>query len=403
MTTRTRILLLDTGNEWGGGTNSLFELLKRIDRERFDITCLFYRDYSKGQSTLSRELTAIGMPLRLLPQRKQPLWAKLAKELARGLLAWHKPWRQALVKRIEHAWRIAPNAAAIARQLRDERFDLLYMNNQPRSNLEGYLAAERTGVPVVQHCRIEPLMDAADAAIVNRVASKVIGVSNGVVGALVRHGVQPDKCVAVLNGIDPAQPLPDGTAVREQLLAGREHEIVLGAVGQLVERKGLRFLLQATAELLRRQLPVRLLLVGDGPQRAELERLAASLGIAGQVVFAGFQPQPLAYTAAMDVCVLVSQSEGLPRVLLEAMLLAKPVVASRVVGSQELVADDDSGLLVPYGDSAALAEALAKLVADAGLRQRMGQAGEARVKAQYTIARYVAGTEAILAEAARKP
>jgi glycosyltransferase involved in cell wall biosynthesis len=74
-----------------------------------------------------------------------------------------------------------------------------------------------------------------------------------------------------------------------------------------------------------------------------------------------------------------------------------------VVGSQELVADGDSGLLVPYGDSAALAEALAKLVADAGLRQRMGQAGEARVKAQYTIARYVAGTEAILAEAARKP
>lgn len=397
-----KILLLDTGNEWGGGTNSLFELLKRIDRRRFDVTCLFYRDYPKGQSSLSQELAAIGIPLRLLPQRKQPWWAKLAKELVRGVFAWHRPLRQRLVKRIEQAWRIAPNAEAIAQQLRAGGFDLLYMNNQPRSNLEGYLAAERSGVPVVQHCRIEPLLDAADAAIVNRVAAKVIGVSNGVVAALQAKGVQPEKCVAVLNGIDPHQPLPDGQAVRAQL-ALSEDEVVFGAVGQLVERKGLRYLLQAMATLVAQQLPVRLLLVGDGPQRAELERLAASLGIADKVLFAGFQQQPLHYTAAMDICVLVSQSEGLPRVLLEAMLLGKPVVASRVVGSQELVADGETGLLVPYADSTALAEALRKLVADHALRQRMGAAGAQRVKAHYTIANYVAGTEAILAGAIAQP
>lgn len=399
---KAKILLLDTGNEWGGGTNSLFELLKRIDRSRFDVTCLFYRDYPKGQSSLSQELAAIGIPLHLLPQRKQPLWAKLAKELVRGVFAWQRGWRQALVKRIEHGWRIAPNARAIAVLLRDGGFDLLYMNNQPRSNLEGYLAAEQSGVPVVQHCRIEPLMDSADAAIVNRVASAVIGVSNGVVTALQAHGVAADKCVAVLNGIDPAQPLPEGRVVREQVLALPDGEVVFGAVGQLVERKGLRYLLQAAAILLKQGLPLRVLLVGDGPQRAELEALAASLGIAGKVVFTGFQSQPLAYTAAMDVCVLVSQSEGLPRVLLEAMLLGKPVIASRVVGSQELVAEEETGLLVPYADSTALAAAMARLAADAGLRRQLGDAGSVRVRAHYTIANYVAGTEAILARAVRK-
>ncbi len=90
MSAPKRVLLLDTGNEWGGGTNSMFELLKRIDRTRFDVTCCFYKDYKKGQSgrLLSEELADIGIPLIVLPSRKQPLWAKLAKEVARGLLAW---------------------------------------------------------------------------------------------------------------------------------------------------------------------------------------------------------------------------------------------------------------------------------------------------------------------------
>ena len=75
MSAPKRVLLLDTGNEWGGGTNSMFELLKRIDRTRFDVTCCFYKDYKKGQSgrLFSEELADIGIPLILLPIRKQPL------------------------------------------------------------------------------------------------------------------------------------------------------------------------------------------------------------------------------------------------------------------------------------------------------------------------------------------
>lgn len=90
MSSPKRILLLDTGNEWGGGTNSMFELLKRLDRQRFAVTCCFYKDYRKGKAgrLLSEELADIGIPLILLPIRPQPLWAKLAKELVRGLFSW---------------------------------------------------------------------------------------------------------------------------------------------------------------------------------------------------------------------------------------------------------------------------------------------------------------------------
>ncbi|HMM71761.1 MAG TPA: glycosyltransferase, partial [Rhodocyclaceae bacterium] len=141
-----RMLLLDTGKEWGGGTNSMIELLKRLDRARFAVTACFYHDYPRGSSTLAVELAAIGVPLMVMPVRSQPLWAKMAKELARGLLGWHRRWRAAAVFRIELCWRIRPRARALAEVLRQGGYTLLYMNNQPASNLEGYLAAMSTGV-----------------------------------------------------------------------------------------------------------------------------------------------------------------------------------------------------------------------------------------------------------------
>lgn len=397
--TPKRILLLDTGKEWGGGTNSMFELLKRIDRQHFHVTCLFYHDYPKGKgSSLGRELAKIGIELKLLPQRRQPLWAKFAKELGRGLLAWHRPTRERWVAGVEQAWRIRPNVNRLVHELRQGGYDLLYMNNQPRSNIEGYLAAEAAGLPVVQHCRIEPVMDAVTVRLVNRVASKVIGVSNGVVDALLQAGVDPAKCLPVFNGIDPDQVLPDGQEVRKQYGIG-EHEVVFGAVGSLIERKGIRYVLEAASKLNVTETAFRLLLVGDGPQRAELQTLAEQLGIAERVVFTGFQPAPLLFVAAMDVCMLASQSEGLPRVLLEAMLLGKPTIASNIVGSRELVADQQSGLLVPYADSHALFLAMQQLLSEPQCRRRLGEQGRAIVTRKYTIRAYVDGVERVLAAA----
>lgn len=157
-----KVLLLDTGNEWGGGTNSMVELLKRIDRTHFDVTCCFYKDYKKGQSgrLLSEELADIGIQLIVLPSRKQPLWAKLAEEIVRGLLAWSGRLKRRAVFAIEMAWRIKPRAAELQKLLSDEKFDLLYVNNQPASNLEGYLAVENLNIPMVQHCRYTPTLNA---------------------------------------------------------------------------------------------------------------------------------------------------------------------------------------------------------------------------------------------------
>lgn len=398
MNTPRRILLLDTGNEWGGGTNSMFELLKRLDRSRFAVTCCFYKDYRKGREgrLLSEELAAIGIPLRLLPPHRQPWWAKLAKELARGLLSWSTRHKKRAVRAIEMCWRIKPRAAAVQEILREGAFDLLYLNNQPSSNLEGYLAGAALGLPVVQHCRIEPMVYADEAALVNRAATRIICVSQGVADVLAAMHVADNRLQVVYNAIDSRIALPPPV-----VLSPPADGLVIGTVGQLTARKGGMDLLKAVAALQSEGLPVTCLMLGEGPQRSELEAAAHSLGIAGRVRFVGFQATPLAWVQAMDICVLCSSKEGLPRVVLEAMLAGKPVVGSDVTGTRELVVHEETGLLYAYGDVPMLVAALRRLYAAADLRQAMGEAGRQRVVDRFSIEAYVAGVAQVLEDAAR--
>lgn len=391
-----RILLLDTGNEWGGGTNSMIELLKRIDRSRFDVTCCFYKDYRKGEGgrLLSEELADLGILLIVMPTRGQPLWAKLAKELARGVFSWSSRLKKRAVRSIELRWRVQPRAAMLATLLREGGYELLYMNNQPASNLEGYLAGEAVGVPVVQHCRIEPTLHADEAAIVDRTASRIICVSQGVADVLAAQRVAANRLRVVHNAIDCRSPLPEAIQLPEAL-----PRPVIGTVGQLTARKGITHLLHALAVLRDEGLRPGCLILGEGPQRAELERQVGQLDLVGQVVFTGFQATPLAWVQAMDLCVLCSSKEGLPRVVLEAMLAAKPVIGSDVTGTRELIVHEETGLLYGYGDVPALTAALRRLLSDPLTRRAMGDAGRQRVEAGFSIEAYVAGVTAVLDEA----
>ena len=130
---------------------------------------------------------------------------------------------------------------------------------------------------------------------------------------------------------------------------------VVGTVGRLAEVKQQGVLIRAFAQVLPAFPAARLLLVGDGPLRAELEGLAGSLGLGGAVLFAGYQSNPERYLAAMDVFVLPSRAEAMPLVIPEAWAAGRPVVASRVGGIPELIADGKTGLLVAPGDVDGLA------------------------------------------------
>lgn len=393
-----RILLLDTGKEWGGGTNSMIELLKRLDPQRFSVTALFYQDYAKGEtSSLGVELKKIGVSLKLLTPRKQPLHIKLLKELVRGLFGFFPSLRSRALHGIERHWRIQPAARQIAQELNAGSYNLLYMNNQPSSNLEGYLAARMCNIPVVQHCRIEATMLPIECDIVNRTARHIICVSQGVYESLIHQGVRKELCSVVHNAIDGKQTLP----LPVQLSGIKEDAIVFGSIGSLIERKANHHFLQAAALVKQRtNRRFHLLLLGSGPQRKMLEDLAEKLGIRDEVTFAGFQTQPLPWAARMDVLVLASAKEGLPRVVLEAMLLGKPVIATDIIGSRELVRSDETGFLYPYGDVALLSKHMERLLEEKDLRQAFGAAGKAIVLQDFSIEAYVAGVEKALEQAA---
>jgi colanic acid/amylovoran biosynthesis glycosyltransferase len=168
-------------------------------------------------------------------------------------------------------------------------------------------------------------------------------------------------------------------------LEGRPARIL--TVGRLAPQKGQAVLIEAVALLRRSGREVELTIVGDGPKRAGLEERARELGVADRVRFAGAvgQDEIRRHYAAADVFCLSSFAEGVPVVLMEAMATGLPVVAPRIMGIGELVEDGVGGLLVRPARPDRLAAALERLLADPGLRARLGAGGRRRVEEEFEI------------------
>ncbi len=402
-----KILILDTGREWGGGTNSLMEFLKKrdipssADKNHYSFTALFYDNYKKGAGPdVKTEIERLGVAFLRMPRMPVPLLGKAIKEAARALFFYKKGFKKKFIFFVDYNYRIVPDSKRIAAVLKDGGFDILYMNNQPSSNLEGILAAREAGIPCIQHARIEARLNKVEADAVNRSVEKVICVSKGVLDALVKSGVSPDRCAVVHNGVDCSmRPERKSVDVRKSLGIGQD-AVVVGAVGSLVKRKRVDLLLKAFGEL-RGVENARCLVVGDGPETQKLKALASRLGITDKTLFTGFSPDALSFMNCMDIFVLASEKEGLPRVILEAMLLKKPVIAFDVTGPSELVIDGKTGVLLKNDARFSLAKALEGLLKDRALMSSMGEAGHKRVVEEFNMERYVSGVEAVLKGAPR--
>lgn len=178
----------------------------------------------------------------------------------------------------------------------------------------------------------------------------------------------------------------EAAQVRSQLRLDREQVMIL-AVGRMVYKKGFSVLVDAMPAILQRAPHARLVLVGYGDLRQDLEAQARSLGLNGHVTFAGRVPRQEipAYFAASDIVSVPSvrdeagNVDGLPNVVLEGMAAGKPVVASNIAGFPDVVRHGESGLLVPEKNSDALADAIVQLAHDAPLRERLGAHGRAQV------------------------
>jgi glycosyltransferase involved in cell wall biosynthesis len=225
-------------------------------------------------------------------------------------------------------------------------------------------------------------------------ADVVVACSRGVAEHLCRQGLRPLVQV-IYNGVRAQQlaHLPPPQDVRRALGLSPGAPVV-GAVASLVPRKGHRYLLQALHLLKPRWPDLVCLLLGAGPLEAALRRLAARWGLAEGVRFLGFRANVWDFVQIMDVLVLPSLAiEGFGLCIVEAALLGVPAVASALPGVDEVVVDNQTGLLVPPGDATGLAQALARLLSDPTLRRRLGDQARRWAQERFAIERMAAEVE----------
>ena len=298
-----------------------------------------------------------------------------------------------------------PRRARLGRcldQLRAERPIDLLLAQHPKEKLWVTAYGKAASVPVVWtvHAPLEAWMR---TGVVGRVHRDSVGRLSGIVAVnqaaaddYVSFGFPSDIVEVVWNGI----PLGDyASGDRESMrttLGVTQGESVVLMPARPHREKGVDVMLEALARVRAAGLRVRAIFAGESRRVDEYRSLAEGRGLSDSAVFLGHRDDMADLYAASDIVVLPSFNEGLPYVISEAMAASRPVVATSVGGVGEMVEDGVSGILVPPGDSEALADALKELAADADLREVMGAAGRSIAERRFRLDVMLDGTDVAL-------
>ena len=371
-----RILYLITSSGVGGTELALWQLLRRLDRSRWEPTVVSL----KPPGEIAGRIRALGIEV-LSPGIGDETGAFAALELFL-------------------------EARRLPRLLGGRRFDIVH-SLLFRAHLLGRLAARRIGGPAV----VNSYRSGAEAASgwllrVDRwTAPRVTRFhvqSAGLASDLCRRlGVEAGRCVVIPNGIDLAEAdaaLAIGRAEARRRLGLFATDLAVAYLGRLHEEKGVERLVSAFHALLQAHPAARLVLAGDGPSRRFLEMAVDTLRLGPFVRFLGTVADPWPLLAGADIFALPSLWEGMPNALLEAMAAGLPSVATAVGSVPEMVTDGREAFLVPPGDAGAFALALAELAGRPALRQVMGALARRRVEDAYRIETAVAGVERLYDE-----
>ena len=351
---------------------------------------------------------------RLAPSGAEIFASRIAEELDPGrferILCITRPSPPELVEPLERAgvrvvqlrrrstldlWRWRP----LVRLLRRERVDVLH-SHKFGSNVWAAAFARLVRVPVfVAHEHTwsyegQRLRRFLDRRLVSRTAAVVLTVSEADRRRMIEvEGVDPAKVEYLPSGVRPHAP-PGRRRVREELGLAAGTPLV-GTVGGLRPQKALDVLVRAAALLAVDVPDVRVLILGEGPERGRLEALIAELGLGSTVVLLGAWPseEVADFVEALDVGVLSSHFEGMPLAVMELMAAGKPVVATAVGGLPDLIEPGVHGLLVPAGRPEAIAGALVELLTDADARAAMGAAALERQRREFDFSRMVGDLE----------
>ena len=357
-----RVLHVITRLDVGGSTDDLLLLLTRLPRAEFASSLIAGQTLDPPPG-LSEALSRAGVPRIEVPHLRRPV-----SPLADGRALW-----------------------TLWRTIQRMKVDIVHTHTS-KAGFLGRLAARLAGVPHILHTPHGHIFHSyygpagtrtfvAMERWAARFTERIITLTDAEAAQHLALGIgRPEQFVTIPSGVDLERvraAAADSPQMRRALGLGLEAPLI-GTVSRLVPVKGLRNLLAAMPEILRRCPATHLAVAGDGEERAALEAQAATLGLAPRVHFLGFREDADAVIGALNVFILPSLNEGLGKVLVTAMALGVPAVASRVGGVPDVVEDGQQGLLVPPGDPAALAKAVIALLEDRTRGVAMGAAGRAR-------------------------
>lgn len=250
--------------------------------------------------------------------------------------------------------------------------------------------------------RVWPLFPSLDRRCIRRLVHAValadafIANSHELREELIAAGFPPKRITRIPNGVDVDRfsPNPDARSTEGRRHLGLPLGPLLVFAGRLDPQKGLQTLIEVMRSPSMEASGVHLLLLGEGPQRAELEAAVRSSGLSARVLLRGLVDNVAPYLRASDVFVFPSVGEGMPNALLEAMATGLPCVASAIGGCRDVITDRQTGLLVPPGDAPALQGALEEVLRSPALREALGAAARKEATARFSLERMVDQYEA---------
>ncbi len=372
---RIRIAFMFAPVSFGGAERVCMMLLKSINRQEFDVVPILLTQPWESQNPVLNELRLQGFNCHEIPVAIQPTGDYF---------------------RIARCWKL------LSKLFEEVSFDLLHTH--------GYYA-DMVGIPVARIKNIPSLSTChgfiannrrwrtynAINRIVLRFASGIVAVSADIKRDLVQSGIRHSKISVLANAVDIGENSGSSNARRlsNRALNGfQQDEFVVGFVGRLSAEKGLVNFLKACEILVRNGINLRPLIVGDGPQRMELEDLSRQLHLDKRVLFTGFQEDILQWHACMDVFVLPSLTEGTPMALLEAMASSLPVVASAVGGIPQVVTHGKTGLLFPAGNADEIANSILSIFRDSEMGRHLATNALVHMQETYGIDRWIRRVEA---------
>lgn len=375
---KTRILnIISTPRGIGGAERLLLEMSDKFDRERFPTSYCNLFDIEKGEGEFPTVLREKGF--------------------------------EVFNFKGQEFHRLPQLFAGLVNLLRKEKFDVVN-THLLQATIVGQFAARLAGFSkrvVTRHYTDDTLTN--HSAVLRQLerralrgADKIAVVSEAVGRDVINAGVPDAKVELIHNGVDLEKFDRALNAAEHPNLEFAEDEFIIGNIANLWTRKGHADLIRALPRILAHIPRARLVIVGEGVERLNLEKLCAELGVADKVRFAGFQREVAPLLKRFDLYVHPAHQEPFGIALLEAMAARKCVVATAVGGVPEIVVPQETGVLVPVKDSDGFADAVINLVEQNGAINRMADAGRRRVEEIFSLDAVVGKYEKLYEEVTRQ-